>query len=52
MTSDLRTTIIGVAIIALIGFGFYAEVDRDILYALIGLIAGGGFLITKDAKKR
>lgn len=51
MTSDLKTTIIGVAIIALIGFGFWAEVDKDILFALIGIIAGGGFLLTKDAGK-
>lgn len=50
MTSDLRTTVIGVAIIVLIGYGFYAEVDREVIYTLIGLIAGGGFLLTKDAK--
>jgi len=52
MTSDLRTTIIGVSIIALIGLGFHFKVDKDILFALIGVIAGGGFLLTKDAKSK
>lgn len=51
MTTNLRTTIIGVAIIALTGYGFYVGIDKDILFALIGCLTAGGFLLAKDGDK-
>lgn len=51
MTSDLKTTIVGVALIALAGYAFYAEVDAETIVAVIGALAGCGLVLAKDAKK-
>ena len=49
MNTNTGRTIIGVAIIALMGYGFYVGIDKEILFALIGVLTAGGFML-RDAK--
>ena len=50
MTSDLKTTIIGVALIALTAYALYVDVDPTTIVTVIGALAGTGLILAKDAK--
>ena len=51
MNSNLRTTIIGVAILATVAYGMYTGTDKETIALLIGALTAGGFMLAKDAKK-
>ena len=52
MCTNVGRTVLGTAIMAVIGFGFYAFPDMDgekVIMALVAVLAAGGFMLRDKA---